>query len=352
MNLQSIGWNEQLEQEFKQLNDQHCLAVGRVATQHRNLYEIWTEKGKVTGNVSGKLRYQAETKSMFPVVGDWVAISMHEGEERATIQAILQRKSQFSRKVAGDTTEEQVISANVDTVFLVSALNQDFNVRRIERYLVLAWESGANPVIVLNKADLADDLEDKRQDVEAIAFGVPIIFVSCVTKQGFDDLQNYMQKGETVSLIGSSGVGKSSIVNMLTGEEKQQVQDIREDDHKGRHTTTHRELILLESGLIMDTPGMREIQLWGDEASVHSAFDDISELSSMCKFNDCQHQNEPGCAVRQAIEEGVVSGERYESYLKLQREMVYLADKKAYLQQVKERSRQIKKTIRKSRKYK
>ncbi len=250
------------------------------------------------------------------------------------------RKSKFSRKTVGNKTEEQIVAANVDTVFLVSGLDGDFNPRRIERYLILAWESGANPVIVLNKSDLCNSLESCLAEVEAIALGVPIVVLSATNHQGLDALTSYLQPGQTVALLGSSGVGKSTITNQLQGEVVQAVQSVRQGDDRGKHTTTHRQLILLPTGgLIIDTPGMREIQIWAGEESLQETFADIETLAQECRFRDCQHHKEPGCAVQQALAEELLDYSRFLSYQKLQKELAYSARKQDQRAQLAEKER-------------
>jgi ribosome biogenesis GTPase len=261
-------------------------------------------------------------------VGDWVAIAARPEEGAATIHAVLPRKSRFSRKAVGGRTEEQMLAANVDTVLLVSGLDDDFNVRRIERYLTLAWEGGANPVIVLNKADLCEDIEGCLIKTESVAFGVPVLVVSAVDRQGLEDLRRHVGPGITSAFLGSSGVGKSSLINALLGEERQLVQAVRDDDSRGRHTTTRRELILVpDAGVVIDSPGLRELQLWIDEDSLKRSFEDVEEFVTQCRFGDCRHQSEPGCAVRAAIEDGTLDAARYRSYQKLQRELRHVARK-------------------------
>jgi ribosome biogenesis GTPase / thiamine phosphate phosphatase len=329
--LEKYGWNDFFKKSFEpyQLKG---FSVGRVFVEHTHLYRLYTEFGELLGEVSGKLRHETSEYKDFPSVGDWVVITPRPQEGTATIHSILPRKSKFSRKIAGTLTQEQVIAANIDTLFIVMSLNYDFNLRRLERYLIMAWESGASPVIILNKADLCDDVEEKISQVEAIAFGIPVHAISSVTKQGFDDLNSYFSEGVTVALSGSSGVGKSTIINQLAGEDIQVVKEIRDDDSKGRHTTTHRELILLkQDGLIIDTPGMREFQLWDANEGAQETFTDIESLSKHCRFNDCRHKNEPGCAVKEAINTGTLSFERYENYLKLQKELKYIEEKQNQL---------------------
>lgn len=327
MNLIHFGWNEQFEKHFAQYKEQGYF-VGRVILEHKQLYRVITNHGELLAEITGKMRYQALGRSDFPAVGDWVVIEPRFNEGRATIQAILPRFSKFSRKVAGQTTEEQIVATNINTVFLVNALNRDFNIRRIERYLILAWESGATPVIVLSKADLCDDVESKVAQVEAVAIGVPIHVISVMNQEGLELLQPYLTQGQTIALLGSSGVGKSTLVNALFGKEIQAVQDVRVSDDRGRHTTTHRELLLLPQGAaIIDTPGMRELALWESESGISDTFVDIEAIALHCYFRDCTHTSEPRCAVLQALEDGSLDPARYQNYKKLQRELAYLERK-------------------------
>ncbi|WP_027410715.1 ribosome small subunit-dependent GTPase A [Anoxybacteroides tepidamans] len=349
MKLEMLGWNGFFQESFNSYDNEEFLA-GRVILEHKRLYRIMTEHGELLGHLAGKLRYQAASREDLPAVGDWVVIRPQLDENKATIQAVLPRKSKFSRKAAGDRAEEQIVAANVDIVFLVSALNQDFNVRRIERYLILAWESGAKPVIILNKADLCPDVDDRIAEVESVAFGVPIHPISALHEDGLEALQPYLEPGQTVALLGSSGVGKSTLMNRLLGEARQDVQEVREGDDRGRHTTTYRELFVLPSGAcVIDTPGMRELQLWEGESGLTETFEDIQQLASQCYFRDCQHQSEPKCAVKAAIADGRVAQERYDSYLKLQRELAFFerkANKKAQIEE-KERWKKINRDLRK-----
>lgn len=327
MNLETLGWNSYWEEEFAQYSEMGY-TVGRVTSEQKNFYRLGTEQGEKLAQISGKLRYQAYQQEDYPAVGDWVVISDQPQEDRVLIHAVLPRKSKFSRKVAGVTTEEQIIAANIDSVFLVNALNNDFNLRRLERYLTLAWESGASPVILLSKSDLCEQADILKDEVENIAWGVPIHIISSLTREGLQELAPYLRPGHTAALLGSSGVGKSTLINALCGTDVQAVQATREGDDRGRHTTTSRELILLpEGGIIIDTPGMRELQLWGSEASVHGSFQDIELLASSCRFHDCRHEQEPGCAVQQALADGELDQARFDSYVKLKKELAYLARK-------------------------
>ncbi|MEW9502318.1 ribosome small subunit-dependent GTPase A [Jeotgalibacillus marinus] len=323
--LYPIGWNE----DWQQKADQVLTGTpGRILIEHKGLYQIQTDHGILLGEISGKFRHEASTREDYPAVGDWVMVHSYVYEGKAIIHHILPRISKFSRKTAGETANEQIVAVNVDVVFLVMALNQDFNLRRLERYLLSSWESGANPVIVLSKSDLCEDLEAKRQQAESVAMGVPIIACSVKDEVGLDELHHHIKDGITVAVMGSSGVGKSSIINSLLGEERMLTHDIREDDGKGKHTTTHRELLLLpKGGVIIDTPGMRELQLWESEEGLHQGFQDVEVLADECQYRDCQHENEPNCAIIAAIEEGRLARERFASYRKLQKELAYIERK-------------------------
>ncbi|WP_391123393.1 ribosome small subunit-dependent GTPase A [Psychrobacillus sp. L3] len=301
--------------------------AGRVLLEHKHLYRVITNEGEWLCSLSGKFKFDHEREA-FPAVGDWVVLEQMPGEEKGIIQEVLPRTSQFSRKVAGQTTEIQLIAVNVDYVFLVMSLNYDFNVRRLERYLLAAWDSGATPVVVLTKKDACDDLSYYINEVESVAFGVDVFAVSSVSGEGIEHLAALLSAGKTGALLGSSGVGKSSLINAVSGEEVMAVSDIREDDSKGRHTTTHRELSLLPGGgLLIDTPGMREFQLWDSNEGVSASFSDIEELAEGCRFRDCQHQKEPGCAIHEAISSGTLKEERYRSYVKLLRELAHIERK-------------------------
>jgi ribosome biogenesis GTPase len=323
LSLTELGWNE----HFEQHRPEGELVVGRIAVEHRGAYAVYTDEGEAWGELAGKLRHEAAGRGELPAVGDWVALQPRP-EGRATIHAVLPRRTKISRKVNLSETEEQVLAANVDTIFLVSSLNRDLNVRRLERYLATAWESGAEPAIVLNKADLCP-IEERAglvALVEGVAFGVPVHTVSAVTGEGIDELRPYLVPGRTVVLLGSSGVGKSTLINCVLGIEQLETQEIRSGDDRGRHTTTHRELIRIPGqGLVIDTPGLRELQLWGEsDGGIAEAFEDVVELAATCRFADCAHESEPGCAVSAAIRSGALSVERLDSYRKLQRELARL----------------------------
>lgn len=330
--LEQIGLTDGIKNNFEEYKVKGY-ELGRIAIEHKHMYRVWLEDGEYLCTLAGRVTYDAVNREDLPAVGDWVAIKTSPGEKKGAIHGILPRKSKFSRKAAGMVTEEQIVAANIDTVFIVNSLNDDLNLRRIERYLLLAWESGANPVIILSKADLISDLEDKIQQVSAVALGVPVIAVSVLEKTGTEELQKFIAPGRTVALIGSSGVGKSSLVNFLTGYQKQVVQEIRVSDDKGKHTTTHREMIQLPGGaMLIDTPGMREVQLWQSDEGMSESFVDVEEFASACRFRDCKHNNEPGCAVWAAINVGELDENRFSSYKKLQKELAYIdrkVDKKA-----------------------
>src|SRR5262249_131129 len=277
--------------------------------------------GESRAELRGKLRHEAVSRGMLPAVGDWVLIAEHG--ECAQIEFIFARRSKFSRKTADKKTEEQIVAANVDTVFLVSSLNREFNAGRIERYLTLAWESGARPVLVLNKSDLCKNVAELRAEAEEAATGVRVVVSSVATGEGISELRKFVRTGGTAALLGSSGVGKSSLINSILGREIQATSETRASDDKGRHTTTLRQLLVVPGGgILLDTPGMRELQLWDARDGIAQAFADIAELAERCKFRDCTHRSEPGCAVRQAIDE-----ERLTNYRKLQSEEKFLGAK-------------------------
>lgn len=324
--IEELGWDAFFEAQWDRAKESEYHAA-RVAEEQKGFFRVWAECGELLAEASGKLRHEARSREELPAAGDWVLVKARPREGRATIHRVLGRKSKFSRKTAGATTEEQILAANVDTLFLVMALDRDFTPRRIERYLTLAWESGARPVVVLSKADLANDAEATVREVEGASMGVPVVAVSAVTGEGFSDLQRFLAARQTAALVGSSGVGKSTIINQWMGSKVQAVAEIGAGTGRGRHTTTARQLVRLPGGaLLLDTPGMRELQLW-DGASVANAFADIESHARACHFRDCRHHGEPGCAVAQAILAGELAEERLESYRKLEREARFLETK-------------------------
>ena len=319
MHLESLGADATIRATFQTYAAQG-LILGRVALSQRDHYRLLTETEELSAEPSGALWFRTPDAASMPVVGDWVAARI-VGAGQALVEAVLPRRTCFSRRAAGRREEQQALAANIDLVFLVCALDGDFNLRRLERYLTLAAESGARPVVVLNKADLCGDLPGRMRETAEVAGSAPVVAASMQTEPGVDALRAFLAPGCTVALLGSSGVGKSTIVNALLGEERLRTAEVRESDSKGRHTTTHRELAPLPGGgALIDTPGMRELQLWAGADSVEQTFDEIAAAASACRFGNCSHKGEPGCAVRQALDAGTISLERWESYGKLLRE--------------------------------
>jgi ribosome biogenesis GTPase len=324
--LHRLGWQASFEQSFQPHHDAGFIPA-RVAEEHRDRYAVFCVEGVREAEVTGRLRYTAAARQDFPAVGDWVALQLN-GDSTAIIHAVLPRRTLLLRKAAGMLTEAQVIAANLDTLFIVTDVDKDFNPRRLERYLTIARESGVRPVVVLNKADLNAHAASLVREIEIVAGGATVLAVSALDGNGLDVLGSYVGEGDTVALIGSSGVGKSSIINRLLGEERLKTTQIRDSDGRGRHTTTWRQLLLLPGGgIVIDTPGMREVQLWADEESLDAAFHDIEEIAAECRFADCRHQSEPDCAVRRALEDGTLQEARYASYAKLRRELLFLERK-------------------------
>ena len=318
------------------------LHIGRVLSQSKDVYRVVTAKGEFFAVVSGKYRYGAQMISDYPAVGDFVMLDRDTGHTgNGIIHQLLTRKSAFIRKAAGKSGDEQIVATNVDTTFICMSLNNDFNLRRLERYLVLVWESGSTPVVVLTKMDLCDDIQSKFRAVDAIGNGVDILGISAVTNEGFDDVMSYVTPGTTVALLGSSGVGKSTLINWLTGKETLETREIRDDD-KGRHTTTHRELVMLPNGgMVVDTPGMRELGMWDANEGLDMAFHEVEVFFDQCRFRDCTHTTEPGCAVYEAIRHGQLSEQRWQSYLKLKAEDSYSDNQAEYLKKKNEKFKNI-----------
>jgi ribosome biogenesis GTPase len=315
--LEHLGFRPFFASQIDYL-DRPGLVPARIAADGPGIYHLLGCRAPL-GELSGRLRHELLGAAR-PAAGDWVAVA--DDRERAVIHHLLRRRTAMIRRAADTEATSQVIAANVDVVGVVTSANRDLNPRRVERYLTAIWESGANPIVVLNKVDLVADVTPLVDALAAVALAVPILGVSALTGAGIDDLRDHARPGTTLGLVGSSGVGKSSLVNRMVGHDAQHVSDIREDDAHGRHTTTRRELILLpDGGVLIDTPGMRELGLVADDGGVDSAFADIAEVAAGCRFNDCRHDSEPGCAVRAALAAGSLAADRLQSYRKLQREI-------------------------------
>jgi ribosome biogenesis GTPase len=340
MNLTNLGWTPTLDEVFAP-HAADGFVPARVSVAYGATFRVITPEGDYLADITGRMRHEAQGRRDLPAVGDWVAVKPTTiAGGRASIQAILPRTSIFSRKAAGTDTTEQILATNVDTALLMTAFDQDLNLRRMERYLAMTWEAGASPVILVNKSDLSDAVEALRADVDSIALGVPVLAISAKHNEGLDALLPYLLPGKTLVVLGSSGVGKSTLINRLMGEERFRTNDVREDDRRGRHTTTHRELVVLPSGAILiDTPGMRELQLWSADAGMIGAFDDIETLAADCYFADCRHGTEPKCAVKQAVAAGTLPAERLASFHKLHAEQTALAARQDTLAQQERKKR-------------
>ncbi|MFZ5351146.1 MAG: ribosome small subunit-dependent GTPase A [Bacillota bacterium] len=340
MDLKALGWTEELSALFKPYEERRMTAA-RVVLQNKNSYMLYDGQNMVKGRVSGRFLHEVVLKKDYPAVGDWVAVQNIPGSDGVLIHSILPRSTCFVRKlpisggrklkngiIDGGVTEEQVIASNIDTVFIVSGLDDNFNLQRIERYITLAFNSGANPVIILNKLDICPDPALYIDMVRKAAIRLPIHCISAYTGAGMEVFDNYLNSGQTAVFIGSSGVGKSTITNYLLNSEMQKTKTTSSYSGKGRHTTTCRELFFYNNGgMIIDTPGLRELQLWGEEDALADSFEDITELAEKCKYKDCTHAVEPCCAVRNAVEEGKISRERLDSYKKQLEELSRLSKK-------------------------
>lgn len=327
MILEKFGWNVLFQNAFDNINKENLIPA-KVISEDRGSYELISEAGELRGKVSGAFRFASKKRTNFPAVGDWVAIQVGVNDSVAIIHNLLPRRRLISRKTSCEETDEQVLAANVDYIFIISGLDNNYNLRRIERYITLAWNSGAQPIIILNKVDLIqndDYLSKVTEDLNSIALGVPFHFISSLHKQSIVELSKYFTDNQTVVLLGSSGVGKSTLTNQLLGADLQKTTDVRSNDSKGRHTTTRRQLFLLPfGGMLIDTPGMRELQLWLDKADVDVGFVDIDELAKNCRFHDCTHTHEVGCAVQNAVSQKQLDIARLKNYLKMQREAKHL----------------------------
>ena len=325
----------------------------RIITTYRDRYEIVSDKGKGFARLK-KGSFYDNPNAIYPTIGDFVMIEWNSMGDSQIIET-LKRDSSFSRASSSadrnhemHTQHEQLVAANFDYVFIMQSLNDNFNIRRIERYLTLAWESGAIPVIVLTKCDLVDDVESYISEIESVAIGVDVYAISCKAKIGLEKLQKYFKKGNTLVFLGSSGVGKSTLINTLIGEDVMKTSAIREDDSKGRHTTTNRQLLMLPTGaMVIDTPGMRELGMWNCDDGIDKTFQDVEKYFGTCKFSDCTHTSEPGCKVLEAIKNGELSEERYNAYMKLKNEARYNSDSESYLREKRNKFKEIAKQNRK-----
>ncbi|MFA6467580.1 MAG: ribosome small subunit-dependent GTPase A [Bacteroidota bacterium] len=318
-------------------------SIARIIAEHKGRYSILLDDKVMIAEVTGKMMFEAVTRKDYPAVGDWVAVQMYDENSPAIIHHIFPRTTILSRKTSGREVEEQIIATNIDIVFIVQGLDKDYNLRRIERFLVVASQSGALPIVLLSKIDLLNEQELKQvmDEVASIADNATVIAYSAKTMVHLEAIQELIKKETTVCFIGTSGAGKSTLINRLIGKEKMLTQEVREEDSKGKHTTSHRELIPLESGgCVIDTPGLREIGLWETGSGVDTTFSDIAELAQQCKFTDCTHLHEPGCAVQSALTEGTLEQGRYDSYLKLQKEMDYIASKTDITKQQERKARE------------
>ena len=347
--LTQLGWNHHFSQYFS-AEPSSGFEAGRIAVENKNNYVILSTHGVLQGEVSGKLQYTSQTEAELPKVGDWVVMQVFD--QQAIIHEVLPRQTKFTRGAAGKANEEQIVATNIDALLIVQSVDGNYNLRRLERYLVMAYEGKIEPVIVLSKVDLANDLPQKLQEVSTVAPGVPLLAVSNQTAQGYEALESWLPSQKTIAVVGSSGVGKSTIINHLLGESKQDTQGIRSKDSKGRHTTTRREMYLTSQGnILIDTPGMRALQLWENQEGLSQTFADIEALAKQCHFKDCRHITEVKCAVRKAVEEGVLTEARYQSYLKLQRETAYLESSTDFLREKNARFKQIQKAYRQKMKH-
>lgn len=349
IDLDAVGWDERWASLFAQHATPDSIPA-RVAIEFNHIYRVLTADGELQAQLSGRLRHQAAGRHELAAVGDWVALRRTPGEQSGTIEAILPRRSRFSRKVAGGLTEEQVVASNIDTVFLVMGLDRDFNPRRLERYLLTSYESGAQPIVLLSKADIAPDVPLRVAEIQALAPGVPVHATIAVRRElpsgsiaepDVQVVEQYLGAGRTGAMLGSSGAGKSTMINALVGTPVLKTREVRASDSRGRHTTRHRQMIVLPGrGVMIDTPGMRELQLWDvTEGAANDTFEDIDALAATCHFTDCRHKDEPRCAVKAAVAEGTITAERLESYLKLQHELRELDARRSVRARIEEKRR-------------
>jgi ribosome biogenesis GTPase len=366
VSLADLGWDDDMAARFEPFAALRDVQPGRVLIEFNHIYRIAVGPAKaghydvrsvrlqpdipdvppqpdvheIEATLAGRLKHQATSRAELPAVGDWVAVRIRDGEEGGAIVGVVPRRTKFSRRMAGDVTGEQVVAANADVVFIVMALDGDFSLRRLERYLLMTRESGASPVILLTKPDMCDDPAARVAEVVTLASDVPVHLLNPRAGEGLEPLAVYLTAGKTGALLGSSGVGKSTIINRLVGNESRKTLEVRAHDSTGRHATVHRELVRLPGGgLIIDTPGMRELQLWDVGESMRETFDDVEALAAGCHFTDCRHRDEPRCAVKQAVADGALPQERYDSYHKLQQEMSHLERQQDERAQIDEKRR-------------
>ena len=328
MELSDIGWNKDIEYNYQKLDIDNVL-LGRVIFHSRKQYKIITTTGEVTANLSNSFINSIDSKSELPSIGDWVCLKHIDDFRPYQIVKLIHRKNKLSRKVSGEKSEEQIIASNIDIVFILTSADQDFNIRRLERYITSINEIGAQPIIILNKVDIYKDYEKYMIETEESFPNIPILPISAKNNKNIGLVRNYIKPGKTIVLLGSSGVGKSTLINIILGYSRQAVGEIRVKDGKGRHVTTSREIIILPGGgMLIDNPGIRELQLWSSDIGISKTFEDIEELSRQCRFSDCTHNTEPGCAIKNAIEKGELSKERVDSYKKLLCELEYLSNRR------------------------
>jgi ribosome biogenesis GTPase len=340
VDLRDLGWDDALRHQFEPWAAKPHVQPGRVFIEFNYIFRVYIHGGEIEAVLAGRLKHDAASRGELPAVGDWVVVRTRTADERGSIVAVLPRRSRFSRRMAGNVTGEQVVAANVNVIFIVMGLDHDYSPRRLERYLLLSHESGAAPVVLLTKPDVGDDVAARIAESQAIAQAVPVHVLNPKAGEGTEPVLHYLTRGRTGALLGSSGVGKTTLINRLLGSDARRTRDVRTADSKGRHTTTNRELVVLPNGgLLIDTPGMRELQLWDVGSAVRETFDDIDALAPSCHFTDCAHRDEPRCAVKAAVENGSLAPERLDSYLRLQAELAYLERQQDERGQIEERRR-------------
>ena len=327
-NLTDLGWNNYFQELYNTNINKNTFIPGRIAVENKHRYTVYSQFGELSAEVSGRLLYASDSASDLPKVGDWVLMNYFADEQKGIIQEVLNRNTVFSRKSAGIEVKEQIVAVNIDVLFIVQGLDNNFNIRRLERYLVMAKSGGIKPVVVLNKSDLCDNIEDKIKKAKTNLPDIQVLAISALNNLGINELQEMIEPNKTYAFVGSSGTGKSTIINKLFGQDFQTTNEVRQKDSRGKHTTTARELFVLPSGgILIDTPGMREFHLWLTDESIGDVFDEIDIIAHNCRFANCKHINEKGCAVLEALELETISKERYNSYLKLNKEQEYLNTK-------------------------